>query len=281
MYRPEELLQHLSEVRVVIRPDTLPKYSNLGFELLGEVVRRVGGRSLPDYFGAEITGPLGMTATGYDPGADPELSPRMAVGHEGRLHDDTLAPARTHDSVLYEADGGLWSTVDDLATWLVAQTWTADTDRRGDEGPSPGRTDRARGPPAVDLARPQVGSDEAQGLCWYTVQRDGIDWSGHAGSVDGFNSKTHLSQADGLGVVVLLNTVGPAAGLAFELGALGDACPWAANAATRAAPAPIDVPAHRASLLGIYRFAGYGAGSVVENPGRQAGRARRGRRVGL
>ena len=38
----------------------------------------------------------------------------------------------------------------------------------------------------------------------------------------------------------------------------------AANAATRAAPAPIDVPAHWASLLGIYRFAGYGAGSVVE-----------------
>ena len=264
VYRPEELLEHFAEVRVVIRPDTAPKYSNLGFELLGEVVRRVGGSSLPEYIATQLTGPLGMNATVYDPGSDPGLAGRMAVGHQGRLHDDSLPPAATHDSVLFEADGGLWSTVEDMATWLVAQSWTADTDRRGtDKRILDGRSVREAHRPWI-LYRPHLGSEEAQGLSWYTVRRDGIDWTGHAGSVDGFNSKIHLSQADGLGVIVLLNTVGPASGLAFELGALAMPAHRAAAAVARAMPAPVEVPGHWHSLLGIYRFEGYGPGDVVE-----------------
>ena len=264
MYRPEELLEHLGQVRVVIPPDTAIKYSNLGFELLGEVVRRVSGRSLPDYLATELTGPLGMTATVYDPADDADLAPRMAVGHEGRLHDDGLAPAATHESVYYEADGGLWSTVEDLARWLVAQSRTADSDRRGDEGRIlDGQSQRQAHRPWI-LMRPQLGSEEGQGLCWYSVRRDGIDWSGHAGSVDGFNSKIQLSQADGLGVIVLLNAVGPASELAFELGAVAMPTHRQAIAAARPMPVPIDVPDHWRSLLGTYRFAGYGPGGVVE-----------------
>ena len=145
----------------------------------------------------------------------------------------------------------------------MAQTRNGDDDRRGDGARIlDGRTLRdAHRPWILDA---HASWDDAQGLCWYTERRDGIEWSGHAGSVDGFNSKVHISLADGLGVIVLLNAVGPAWTLAAELGAIAMTAHRAAAAATRPAPAPADVPAHWRSLLGIYRFAGYGPGNLVE-----------------
>ncbi len=42
-------------------------YSDLGFMLLGEIVRRASARSLPDYVRSEVHRPLGMTSTQFRP----------------------------------------------------------------------------------------------------------------------------------------------------------------------------------------------------------------------
>jgi len=61
--RVDDLIGMLDRVRVSIPPESAFKYSNLGYELLGEVVRRVSGHPLTEYVADRITGPLGMTST--------------------------------------------------------------------------------------------------------------------------------------------------------------------------------------------------------------------------
>ena len=47
-------------------PRTRSIYSDLGFMLLEEVIRRVTSRELPAFAGEAVFGPLGMTSTTFD-----------------------------------------------------------------------------------------------------------------------------------------------------------------------------------------------------------------------
>ena len=162
MYRPEDLLAALSFARVATPPEVDHKYSNLGFELLGHVVARVAGRPFDAYVRAEILDPLGMADTVLTPNAD-QLE-RKAVGYDARSHDDHPTLARDVDSQFFAADGGLWSTLEDLGRWLGQQLRTDAALERGEGQVLRGRT-------LTEMHRPSFVVDaawkEAQGLCWY------------------------------------------------------------------------------------------------------------------
>ena len=113
------------------RPTRRSKYSNLGFELLGEVVRRVeqpiparlprDGAHRPTRDDGDGLRPCGRPGPGPADGRRPRgPAPRRRA---------RAARPRTSPSY-YEADGGLWSTVEDLAT--VARRSVLD----GRHGPS-------------------------------------------------------------------------------------------------------------------------------------------------
>ena len=103
-------------------------YSDIGFFLLGEVVRRVSGKTLEEFSQERIFAPLGMKDTGFRPG--PHLLPRIAPT-EARHHHDPAAPqsedgqmmrGRVHDPSTDRMGGlsghaGLFSTVDDTARY--------------------------------------------------------------------------------------------------------------------------------------------------------------------
>src|SRR4051794_38663010 len=94
-------------------------YSDTNFILLGEIVRRVSGMSLPDYATRTVFQPLGMAETGFLP--DPALRTRIAptekdpetgVPFSGVVHDPR---SRYMGGVAGHA--GLFSTADDLAKY--------------------------------------------------------------------------------------------------------------------------------------------------------------------
>ena len=96
-------------------PGAVFRYSDVNFILLGDVVRRVSGRSLDAFARDEIFQPLGMKDTGFAPG--PELLTRIAPTSRstngvwrGVVHDGT---ARRMDGVAGHA--GLFTTASDLA----------------------------------------------------------------------------------------------------------------------------------------------------------------------
>ncbi len=92
-------------------------YSDINFELLGEIVRRLSGKPLDEYARENIFQPLGMTETMFRPPtslrgriAPTEIDPATGAPFRGVVHDPT---ARYMGGVAGHA--GMFTTADDLA----------------------------------------------------------------------------------------------------------------------------------------------------------------------
>lgn len=101
-------------------PGTAMVYANLGYEMLGEIIRRVTGRSVGDQMRTRIFEPLGMSSTAMCAG--PELRGRMIGPMPGVPGVDDIARAMMGvgiDTVLGSdlASGGVVSTPVDYVTF--------------------------------------------------------------------------------------------------------------------------------------------------------------------
>jgi CubicO group peptidase (beta-lactamase class C family) len=113
----QTVYNHFQRMRP-IKPDFDPgqkyDYSNSGYVLLAEVVRSASGKSLKEYADEHIFRPLGMTHTVFWDSSDIGLSP-WAKGYKrgnfGGWNEDIC-----YSTVV--GDGGLQSTVEDLAKWM-------------------------------------------------------------------------------------------------------------------------------------------------------------------
>jgi len=99
----------------VCRPGTCFIYSDINFEILGEIVRRVSGKPLNVYCPKNIFKPLGMTNTLFNPSR--RLRDRIAPTeyYEGKMRCGIV-----HDPACFSMGGmaghaGLFSTADDLS----------------------------------------------------------------------------------------------------------------------------------------------------------------------
>ncbi|HEX3514791.1 MAG TPA: serine hydrolase domain-containing protein [Trebonia sp.] len=122
----KELLRALFSTPLEAPPGTRVTYSDLGFIALGEIVAAIAGRPLDAAVGDLVTGPLGMTSTGYNPAAAPDrfaATERQEDGTpvNGVVHDEN---ARLMGGVAGHA--GLFSVVSDLAAFCA--WWVSDAD---------------------------------------------------------------------------------------------------------------------------------------------------------
>ena len=226
----------------MVPPNTQQKYSNLGFQLLGEVVARVGGQPYASYLRANVLEPLGMSSTAFDP-LDPALEGRCATGYRGRAFSDELEPAIAVPPI--EAEAGLWSNVEDLARWVSFQF-------RRDAGPRGGAQILA-GATLKEMQTPRyLGDDawtEAWGIAWYAQRKDDVIWVQHSGGLHGFITNVCFDPLEKVGAIALVNGVGPASELAVSLAGV-------ARTAVRDAPPPVvspaPTPAPYRELLGLY-----------------------------
>ena len=104
----------LSE-KCAIPPGTIFSYSDINFILLGEIVQRLSGDSLPAVARAEVFAPLGMRESAFQPPASwhDRIAPTENVKGQilrGVVHDPT---ARRMGGIAGHA--GLFMTADDLA----------------------------------------------------------------------------------------------------------------------------------------------------------------------
>jgi uncharacterized protein YbbC (DUF1343 family) len=116
----DEAVRHMCSVSLRAPPGVLSNYSDTGFMLLEEVVRRVTKRELPDFAHDAIFAPLGMKDTEFVP-AD-ALRDRVAWTE---CVDGGWRAGVVHDPRAYLLGGvaghaGLFSTADDLALYARA-----------------------------------------------------------------------------------------------------------------------------------------------------------------
>lgn len=240
-------LERVSEIFTAVPPNTQLKYCNLGYQLLGEIVSRISETPYPQFVAEHILAPLGMASTGFEPLA-PELAKRRAVGYAGRAFSDELAIAPSMP--LIWAEGGLWSTVSDLARWLSFQLSAhPDAAADGAETESPVLAAATR----REMHKPRYLSDEewssAWGVSWYSVRKDDVTWVQHSGGLPGFGSNVCFDRGSRVGAIVLVNGGADAAELAMSLGAQArELAEAAAPKLTAPPPTPVDL----LPLLGLY-----------------------------
>ena len=226
----ERNLARASEIKTRVPPNSQHKYSNLGVQLLGEVVARRSGMPYVDYVRTQLLEPLGMTNTAFEPLPD-ALKKQCATGYGGRFVSDELALAATAPTIW--AEGGLWSCVEDLARWISFQF----------------RDD----PTLREMHRPRylVDEDWTEAACvaWFALRRNDVTWVLHDGGLHGFRSNVCFDPKLEVGAIALINGVGDPATLALDLAGI------AREAVMQAAPKiepPAPIPAAYRPLVGIY-----------------------------
>ncbi|MFH1923210.1 MAG: exo-beta-N-acetylmuramidase NamZ domain-containing protein [Planctomycetota bacterium] len=114
---PEKAWERIFALSLREPPGSKFIYTDVGYLMLGELVRRISGNSVDEFARERIFQPLGMTETGYLP--DESLRRRAAPTEK---RDDAWMQGEVHDPRAYLLGGvaghaGLFSTAADLAVY--------------------------------------------------------------------------------------------------------------------------------------------------------------------
>jgi uncharacterized protein YbbC (DUF1343 family) len=115
-----DVIRHIAALKLKARPGERFLYSDVGFVVLQEIVQRVSGEGLDAFAADEIFRPLGMSDTGYLPGA--ALRVRAAPTEE---RDGGFITGEVHDPRAFALGGvsgnaGVFSTGRDMARFARA-----------------------------------------------------------------------------------------------------------------------------------------------------------------
>jgi CubicO group peptidase (beta-lactamase class C family) len=192
-------------------PGIAYEYSNLGYTLLGRVIRAVTGESYQSYISSNIFRPLGMTGTVWEHDDLPKGV--MAQGYRYRNSDWSAEPL-LHDGP-FGSMGGLISTVSDFAHYAIMhlEAWPPRDDP--ETGPVKRSTLREMHSPSSGVAyssnRLYPGGPECHVIIAYGY---GLRWSvdcmgrrkiNHNGGLPGFGSNWTIMPDYGIGVVAFSN----------------------------------------------------------------------------
>lgn len=101
---------------LTFEPGSQYAYSNIGYLLLAEIVEKVSGQTLRAFADANIFKPMGMANTAFKD--DPrELVPNRASAYS--LKPDGKTWEWRHSDFRVMGDGGVYSTLGDLAKWMA------------------------------------------------------------------------------------------------------------------------------------------------------------------
>lgn len=202
-------------------PGTRFRYSDVGYEVLGELVRRVSGEPLDRFAGENIFGPLGMRESHFRPVAtsrflgekmdlaDPSRPPLSRIAPTERREDRWMR-GEVHDPRAYAVGGvaghaGLFSTADDLSRYCRMIL-------------AGGKLGRARilSPLGVEaLTRPRFyGDDDLRALGWdvataWSRNRGDLFPPGSFGHTGFTGTSLWIDPSSGTWVVFLSNCVHP------------------------------------------------------------------------
>ena len=177
-------------------PGTKWQYSNSGYVLLGEIVAKISGETFPQFLHDRIFAPLGMKNTvAYVKGSNdvPNRAfgySKTAAGWEETDQDATSATL---------GDGGVYSSLDDLAKWDRALAHHALLSAK--------EMQPALTPVVVPNGGP-VGPDNEPAACgfgWFLNPYNGHPRIWHYGETIGFRSSIQRFTDGGLTIIVLCN----------------------------------------------------------------------------
>ncbi|MFD4371906.1 serine hydrolase domain-containing protein [Streptomyces sp. NPDC058486] len=175
----EDVAELLDQTRAVRLGSTRPRYSNLGFELLGHALAAAAGRSYEELVAVRISAPLGLERF-YLPAGPGDLRPGALAGTSRRG-----APREPWTGVALGPAGGIRADIGSMARFTAALL----------DGTAPGTA-------ALDPVVPFTAGTRI-GAAWLTLRVRNLTVTMHNGGTGGFRSWLGLDRESGTGVVVL------------------------------------------------------------------------------
>jgi CubicO group peptidase (beta-lactamase class C family) len=192
----ERYVRGLRDEILLWQPGSKFAYSNMAFEVLGDLVAKVSGKSFEDDLEANILRPLGMrSSTLLLKQADPA---KLAVGYT-RDKDGAVKPVAHYPyNRAHTPSSNLHSNIEDMARWMMANLNRGELDGQRILKHS---TYDQMWKPAAEIGR-QGGH---VGISWFLEESKGEHLVVHAGGDDGFLSYVCLCPNRRIGMVIMTN----------------------------------------------------------------------------
>ncbi len=114
---PAQAIENIHNLKLIYSPGTDFRYTDVGYIMLGELVRVIDGRPLNQFAREEIFEPLGMRDTFYNPPAEVHARCAPTEQREGRWMIGEVHDPRAYLLGGVAGHAGLFSTADDMARW--------------------------------------------------------------------------------------------------------------------------------------------------------------------
>ena len=207
----ERYVRGLADSALVFAPGGGWQYSNIGFEVLADLIAKVSGEPFEEYMQRHILTPLAMKhSTLLMTDVD---SANLARGHTRNSTGEAVLSSVYPYNRPHAASSTLHSNLTDMLRWAAAnlrkgeldghrilstaaidRMWTMAYDRTSEF------TERAR-----QAGRSMRYASIGQGLGWRVFTLEGQDLVNHSGGDTGFRSDVLLWPADSSAVVVMMN----------------------------------------------------------------------------
>ena len=206
-YSRKQIVHRLRDIPLSTSFRSAYAYDNVLYIVAGELIEAVSGQSWEEFILARILTPLGMTQT-LPRHSDAATSGDVASTHafvDGRLQ--RVAPLTSDNT---NAAGGINTTADDIAKWLVAQLdsgrtgstrlWSQGAQRSLWTGVTPMPFGLPSGP--LGIVAPQF---KLYALGFDVQDYRGIKIATHTGGLPGYVSEVTFVPSMKLGIAVLTN----------------------------------------------------------------------------
>ncbi|MDZ7897095.1 MAG: serine hydrolase [Arcicella sp.] len=199
------------------------EYSNMGFAMLGYIIKKVSGQTYQNYISEKIFKPLGMTNTYWDYTKVPKN--QLARGY--RWLDENWVEQPMLGDGAYGAMGGMLTTIEDFGKYMAFHLSALVSDKP--ESAVLKRSSLREMHQPWNLSALNVQNKNAQGQICPTVSAYGygLRWVkdcnqiiniGHSGGLPGFGSNWKMLPDFGISFISFANrTYAPASGLNTQI----------------------------------------------------------------
>ena len=191
----ERYVRSLQDKVLLWDPGTKFAYSNMAYEVLGDLVAKVSTMSFENYVRDNILKPLGMTSsTLLLKDADPT---KLAAGHT-RVKDGALIPVAHYPyNRSHTPSSNLHSSASDMVRWMLVNL---------NRGELNGHRILKNSTYDVMWKPTDASGKDRVGISWFLRSYKGQQIVMHGGQDDGFLTTVVLFPARKVGVVVLVNS---------------------------------------------------------------------------
>ena len=193
----ELVRSHTNSLKSRWRPGTRKAYSNSGYVVAGHIIEKVSKMPYYKYLKANVLLPIGMEKSGYYFKKPKKL--KVAQGYNYR--EGGYIPVPFH-SIQGGPAGGLCTNANEMANYLKFML-----KRDGKKLDSLTFTKEAFD--RIENSRTSIsaksGLKGGYGLGNYSIWKNGYQFYGHSGGIDGFTSRYMYSRDANFGIVISIN----------------------------------------------------------------------------